>query len=185
MSETKLYENMMQIGAGIEACLKKGLVIPALVLLYSAIDITSWLASDDPNGSVRDYFTRWVQNYMLPSSLLECSALEIYSARCGLVHTLTPDSRLSEQGGIRRIAYAWGTVKSSDLQSLIDRTGWADRLVSVKVEEMYEAWRLGLLAFTEELKQDPQKAVSVYERADKFFEQLSGETLNAILGKGS
>jgi hypothetical protein len=183
VSETKLYGNMMQLGAGIETCLEKRLVTPALILLYSAIDIASWLASDNPNASVRDYFTGWVQDYVLSGKPLGCDALELYSARCGLVHTLTPDSRLVEQAGVRRIAYAWGTAKSSDLQSLIDRTGWSDRLVAVHVEELYEAWRLGLLAFTEALQENSQKATAVYERANKFFDNLAAEPFEALLGK--
>lgn len=183
VNETKLYTNMMQLGAGIEACLEKRLITPALILLYSAIDITSWLASDNPNASVRDCFTSWVKDYMLPSKPLECSALELYAARCGLVHTLTPDSRLVEQGGVRRIGYAWGTAKSNDLQRLINSTNWSDKLVSVQVEELYEAWRLGLLAFTKELQENSQRATAVYERANKFFANLAAEPFEEFLSK--
>ena len=180
VSETKLYDNMMQLGAGVEACLEKRLIASGLVLLYSAIDIASWVASDNPNASVRDYFTAWVDGYMLPGKPLRCTALELYSARCGLVHTLTPDSRLTQRG-VRRIAYAWGIGTSSDLHKLIAMSGSSDKFVAVHVEELYEAWRFGLLAFTTELQKDPQKAAAVYERANKFFANLATEPFEDLL----
>ena len=151
------------------------------MLLYSAIDIASWLASDNASASVRNYFIAWVDGYMLPCKPLRCTALELYSARCGLVHTLTPDSRLVEQGA-RRIAYAWGTGKSSDLQRLIEMTSWSSKLVAVHVEELYEAWRFGLLAFTNELQENPHKAAAVYEQANKFFANLAAEPFEELLG---
>jgi hypothetical protein len=172
---------MLQLDAAIEACLEKKLVTPALVLLYSAIDIGSWLASEDPNASVRDYFTAWVENYLLPSKPLNCTALELYSARCGLVHTFTPDSRLVEQGKARRIVYAWGTAKSADLQKLIDMKGWSDKLVAVHVEELYAAWRLGVLSFAKELENKPPKAAAVNERTKKFFSNLAAKPFESLL----
>jgi hypothetical protein len=57
MSGTKLIGAFEQLGAGIEACLEKKLITPALVLLYSDIDILGWVAAEDPNSSVRDKFT--------------------------------------------------------------------------------------------------------------------------------
>ena len=132
MADIKFQENLVQLGAGIETCLEKKLTTSALVLLYSAIDITSWLAADDLNASVRAYFTTWVEKYLLSAIPLGITALELYAARCGLIHTFTPDSRLVEQGKARRIVYAWGTAKSTDLQELIDKTKWSDKLVRKK-----------------------------------------------------
>jgi hypothetical protein len=128
---------MTQLGTGIGVCFDKKLITSALVLLYSAIDITSWLASDKPNATVRECFVTWVEKYLLASKPLKCTALELYSARFGLVHTLTPDSQLVEQGKARLIAYAWGTAKSNDLSKLIDMTKLSDKAVAVQVEELW------------------------------------------------
>ena len=184
VSEDKFQKNMMQLGAGIETCLQQRLITPALVLLYSAIDITSWLAADAPTTPVRESFTAWVNRYLLSAKPLRCTALDLYSARCGLVHTLTPDSRLVQQGKCRQIAYAWGTTNSGDLDELIARTNWSSKLVAVHVEELYEAWRLGLLAFTEELENNPEKAAVVYERATKFFANLAAEPFESLVRGG-
>ena len=36
------------------------------------------------------------------------SGLDLYAARCGVLHTYTMDSRLSTEGKAKRILYAWG-----------------------------------------------------------------------------
>ncbi|MFC1619192.1 hypothetical protein ACFL45_04525 [Candidatus Neomarinimicrobiota bacterium] len=172
MSEAKLIENMRQLGEGIQACLDKKLYTSALILIYSAIDITGWLASTNPKAKVRKRFTNWVDSYLLSAKELGCTSLELYSARCGLVHTFTPDSKIVESEKVRRIAYAWGEKKSSDLQKLIEKTGWSDRLVAVRVEDLYEAWRLGLVMFIHELKDNQKRAEVVYTRASKFYDQI-------------
>jgi hypothetical protein len=175
----------MQLGEGIQACLDKKLYPPALILIYSAIDITSWLASDNPKASVRKRFTTWVNKYLLYAKPLGCTAIELYSARCGIIHTYTAFSKLVEKGKARIITYAWGTAKSSDFQKLIDMTSWTDKAVVLHVEELYEAWRLGLLAFVDELKDDRIKAQAVYERSSNFFDNLAADKFDSLLKKSS
>jgi hypothetical protein len=105
MSEQALAENMVELGAGIEACMEKGLQRPTLVLLYSAIDVAAWLSNDDPNAGVGKRFMGWVDRYLLKAKPLHCTAADLYSARCGLVHTLTSDSDMSDKRKARRV---WG-----------------------------------------------------------------------------
>jgi hypothetical protein len=50
---------------------------------------------------------------MLPGSDLECDAEEIWGARCGLLHTLTAESNMSRNRGVRMINYI-GTVQSAE-----------------------------------------------------------------------
>ena len=180
MSDPKLLENLMQLGAGVQACLDKRLSMPALILLYSAIDITSWLASGYTSSTVRERFTSWVDQYLLSAKRLGCTSLELYSARCGIVHTFTPDSQLANIEGIRRVAYAWGSAKSVDLQTLIEKTNWTDRLVAVHVEELFEGWRLGALAFVNELQENPKRAEMVKLKARKFFDHLAADSIESL-----
>src|SRR2546430_3498723 len=114
MSEQKLYRNLMLLGAGIEACLQNSLSAPALILLYSGIDTAGWLDSDQQYAT-RSSFISWVDKYLLRAKKLACTALDLYAARCGLVHIFTPDSHLSARGDARRICYAWGRGRAEDL----------------------------------------------------------------------
>jgi len=62
-----------------------------LVLLYSAIDALSWLYSDQMDVNKRnvgDDYKKWVITFLLPNlEGYNCTATEIYLARCSVLHT--------------------------------------------------------------------------------------------------
>jgi hypothetical protein len=160
----------MLLGAGVESCIENKLSAPALILIYSGIDTAGWLDSDQPFAT-RTSFIGWVERYLLPSRPLNCTAVDLYAARCGLLHTMTPDSQLSAQGRARRICYAWGQGRVEDIQHTIDISNNSSEYVAVHVEELYEAWRLGLLTFTQEIDTDPARKSRVYAKANQFFSE--------------
>ena len=134
MSEEKLFINLLSLAAGAEICIKNELIGPALILIYSSIDTCGWLDSYCAFAT-RASFTDWTENYLLTAKTLQCSALDLYAARCGLLHTLTPDSQLSAHGKARRICYAWGKGKAQDLQRIIDLSNKRSTYVAVHVAE--------------------------------------------------
>jgi hypothetical protein len=180
MSEQKLYRNLMLLGAGVETCLQNNLSGPALILLYSGIDTAGWLDSDKQYAT-RSSFINWVDKYLLRAKPLACTALDLYAARCGLVHIFTPDSQLSAQGHARRICYSWGRARVEDLQRTIDLSNKGTEYVAVHINELYEAWRLGLLAFTEDIENDPARKTRVYAKAKQFFSELNVEHVTDLL----
>jgi len=180
VSEQTLYTKLMLLGSGIDTCLEKELTAPALILLYSGIDTAGWLDSPDRDAT-RDSFLKWVENYLLKAKPFACTALELYAARCGLLHTMTPDSRLSFEGKARRICYAWGTARMEDLQQGIDLTSSSGKYVPVHVNELLEAWRLGVLRFSNELEADPARRARVYAKAGQFFADLGIDLLRSAL----
>jgi hypothetical protein len=182
MRELALYENIMLLGSGIEVCIDKKLSGPALILIYSAIDTVGWLDSPDEYAN-KTSFIKWVEAYLLKVKSLECTALDLYAARCGLLHTFSPDSRLTSKGKARRIYYAWGKASVQHLQRTIDLMEKSNELVAVHVNGLYEGWRLGVLKFIEELEKDRERKLQVFEKATKFFSELGLETLPKILDK--
>jgi hypothetical protein len=182
MSELALYKNIMLLGSGIEVCIEKKVSGPALILIYSAIDTVGWLNSADEHAT-RTSFIKWVDTYLLKAKPLKCSALELYAARCGLLHTFSADSRLSSERKARRIFYAWGTAIVQDLQRSIDLINKSTECVAVHVNDLYEGWRLGVLHFTEELEKDHERKLRVHEKAAKFFSELGLETVSKVLTK--
>lgn len=170
----------MLLGAGVETCLQNNLSGPALILLYSSIDTAGWLDSDQQYAT-RSSFINWVDKYLLRAKPLACMALDLYAARCGLVHIFTPDSQLSTQGHARRICYAWGQARAEDLQRTIDLSNKGTEYVAVHVDELYEAWRLGLLAFTEDIENDPARKTRVYAKAKQFFSELNVDQVTDLL----
>jgi hypothetical protein len=180
MDEYPLLKNMMLLTSGIKACMEKKAIIPTLVLIYSAIDTTGWLDSTDV-FSTRNDFIRWVDSYLLKTKPLKCTPMDLYAARCGLLHTFTPDSQLSSSGKARAIYYAWGKAKVEDIQRAIDLQNKSNELVAVHVNELYEAWLSGLALWGEDLDKDSNKSAKVIEKAKKFFTDLSMETMSEIL----
>ncbi len=180
MSGLPLYKNIMLLTSGIEACVEKKLNGSALILIYSGIDTVGWLDSAE-EFATRTSFMNWVDTYLLKAKPLACTSLELYAARCGLLHTLTPDSQLCSSGKARYIYYAWGTADAQDLQCVIDLTNKSGKYVVVHVSDLYEAWKLGVLDFIEELEKDPDRKAWVYKKADKFFAELGLKTVSDIL----
>ena len=179
-SKQHLEARLAQIAEAIFLCIERKLVTPSLILIFSAIDITSWLDDEDPKESVKTRFTRWVDRYLLPAKPLQCTAIELYAARCGLVHTLTPESNLTKQENVRQIIYAWGTSKADKLQEMIT-LGQISKYVSLHIEELLKAYLLGLATFLEEVSNNPSKAAKVYAKSDKFFGTLTEEHADALL----
>jgi hypothetical protein len=183
MTAEAVYGNLMILGEGFEACAEKHLQLPSLIVLYSAIDITAWLANDDTNAGVDKRYTAWVDQYLLKAKPLPCNSADLYAARCGTLHTLTADSDMNAKGKARQIAYAWGDRSAADLQRLSVALGMDKAYVVVQIEELYDGWKRGVQDFTEELKNDPIRAARVYARAARFFDTSSTETIDQIIQK--
>jgi hypothetical protein len=176
-----MERGLLELGRGIEMLLDANLREPSLILTYSAIDIAGWLNCDDPNATVEDSFTAWTDRYLLRARPLNCTALELYGARCGLLHTMTANARLIAEGRGRHVAYAWGGADVNHMQTLIDRRGVEGRLAVVHMRDLYEAWRGGLLLFQQELGTDSPRAARVYGRAGQFFDTFSTEDVGEAL----
>jgi hypothetical protein len=180
MSENALYKNLMLLGGGIDVCLEKNLIAPALILMYSAIDTSGWLDSDD-EFATRDSFLNWVERYLFKAKAFSCTALELYAARCGLLHTFTSDSKLTKRGEARRACYAWGPAKAEDLQKAIDLMGSGGEYYALHVNELYEGWRHGVLAFAGELDADATRKANVTEKATRFLADVGVVPVDELL----
>jgi hypothetical protein len=180
MSEEKLHENLMSLSKGVEACLDNRLIGPALILIYAAIDTLGWLDSKEPFATRRS-FIEWTERYLLSSKGLTCTATDLFAARCGLLHTFTPNSQLSSDQKARRICYSWGKSRVEDLQRSIDLANKVDEYVAVKVEELFAAWRDGALAFTTELDSDAERSERVVTKARNFFSEMGAESITELL----
>jgi hypothetical protein len=96
---------------GIGTCLTAELPEAALVLLYSGIDTFGMLAALPGSGkTTRSTFVQWCETYIV--SRLQStdgepvSGLDLYGARCGVLHTSTPVSELGRDGVTHEILNA-------------------------------------------------------------------------------
>ncbi len=84
---------------GVEACLKQQCLVSAVTLIYSSID--SLAALTRPVGQRKTnltHFLSWLKSYLLPAARFSCAAEDLYGARCGVLHTYSPDSGIRQQG---------------------------------------------------------------------------------------
>jgi hypothetical protein len=181
MGEYPLLENIMLLKSGIDACIEKKAFAPALILIYSAIDTTGWLDSK-AEFSTRDDFIEWVDKYLLKAKPLKCTAIDLYAARCGVLHTFTSCSRLSSVGKANIIFYAWGKANAEDMQRIMDyKNKSSNHPIVIHVDELYQAWLLGLGLWGKDLDCDSDKSTRVIAKAAKFFGDISVGTVSNIL----
>ena len=76
----------------------------ALILLFAGIDILGALDTADGEATKLS-FINWADKYMAPQAKLGCSSLELYSARCGVLHALSAQTRLAAQGSARQFVF--------------------------------------------------------------------------------
>ncbi len=91
---------------GINVCLESECFGSAVILILSGIDTMANLSM--PVGQVdvtRDDFVRWCDRYIRFRGSEQLTGLELYSARCGMLHTYTVESRLTRSGQCRKLVY--------------------------------------------------------------------------------
>jgi len=172
------FQNMAQLLSAIEDCLEKRRLLPCLTLLYSGIDVVASLERRSDEGT-KAAFVRWVTEFLLKSYPLSCTALELYAARCGVVHAFSPESDLSQRGVTRRLIYAWGNAKKSDLAEAAQRLNRTD--VAVQVEELIEGFRRGLVSYREEVVRDPERRRRVEAGTDLWFVHMDQNSVKEFL----
>lgn len=56
-----------------------------------------------------------------------------------------------------------------------------DKCVALNVNDLYEAWQLGVLRFCEEVEKDSERRARVYIKAGQFFAEVGLDTMSDIL----
>jgi hypothetical protein len=127
--------------------------MPCLILLYAGIDVAASLEPSVGKG-VGERVEKWVDRYMLSGRTLPCTSKEIYAARCGVVHTFTPDSDISRAGRARVIGYAYGNAELKKLDEATVLSGRQGLQVNVHLGDLIEVFRAGFETYLKEALSD-------------------------------
>jgi hypothetical protein len=170
---------------------------PALILIYSSIDAASWLSAEDPDGHVQTYFVNWVEKY-LPTDRFNCSSLELWAARNGIVHTLSASSRLTRRGKARPIIYVnrggdreilerLETIRTAknlrqirDSQRGTDDAGMSSNVI-VEVDALLNGVREGVTRMLNDAKTDPLLKSRIEQRESNVLATISDRRAGALL----
>jgi hypothetical protein len=110
---------------------------------------------------------------------MPCTALELYAARCGILHTFTADSDLSRKQGVCRIIYAWGNARNEDLSKVVKALGGAE--VAIHVRELIDSFAAGLLLYLEGVVQNPDRLRRIEKSTDLWFSHLDQDSVANFL----
>lgn len=164
-----LEGQMKQFVRAIEVCLEEDLWEPALVLMLSFIDACAWLCrpEDAVKSRMADYIS-WTDAYLLPDSGLQCTAEDLYGARCGLVHSVTGESDLHRQNKVPKIF--WSRSQSDETYTLI-QLRMAENLepIGINIDHLFWALRQALERFVRKLQTDDELATRVGRRVHKSY----------------
>jgi hypothetical protein len=168
MSTEALFENTTRHLNAIDLCIKNKLRMPALILVYSGIDILA--ALNRPEGKeegTRKDFKDWCEKYMLSNQQLPCSSSDLYSARCGVVHSYSSQSRLTRNKEAKEIVYSWGNQSPEPLKDILNSIDYPAHVLHV--ETLVDVFKAAVNDFLEEVGKDNSRIKLVLERAAKLF----------------
>lgn len=172
-----LVQNIKELVQVIDDCLEHVRLLPCLSLLYTGIDVIASLERQ-AGEKVWESFTRWADRYMVQQTGLHVTALELYGARCGILHTFTAESNLHARGQVRQVYYAWGSARPEELQRAVDSLG--KPATAVHVRDVVEAFRCGAAAYLDELASDVRRRQGIAPRIGLWFRHTQPGLVDAF-----
>jgi hypothetical protein len=154
---------------GIALSLENELPEQALALIYSGIDTLGLLgAAASITDATRSTFMPWCETYILPRvQSVEgdpLTAVDLYAARCGVLHTSTPASALGRKGDAREIWYQFRGRTGINMLCVLPVPA-----LRLDVEVLAWAFRDGALAFLADLQKDLVRLQVADNRAQHFL----------------
>ena len=140
----------------------------AVILIYSGIDTMAYLSMPAGQEDVTQTdFVRWAERYIHFPCKEQLTGLDLYGARCGMLHNYGVVSRLSRQGKCRQIGY----LGKSKPEVIFNPSASTD-LVLVSVSGLAQAFFDGIDAFLINLFSDTQQAPIAEERFRKLLHRF-------------
>lgn len=173
----EFYKNHFK---AIDLCMENELQMQALILIYSGIDIFSVLGRPrEKEQANRQDYIKWCEQYMLPNINLPCTGMDLYSARCGIVHTSTMHSQLSKNGKAKAIIYSWGIAPPEALQSALDESG--KPVVAIHIDSLITIFKQGVENFFLKVGENQKYIDLVLSRAANLLRNRPIESFNTTL----
>lgn len=131
----------------------------ALSLVFSSIDKMAWLCSADTDSTRKD-FLGWMDQYFMPGNTTTLSAIDLYAARCGFLHSGSAESKLYRDGKAKQIFYSTGPLRAqseveNEIFTKLPEIGIRpDDTVIVQCVELLGLWSAAINRFTDAIESD-------------------------------
>lgn len=153
-----------QTKRGIQLCVSESLVVPALGLLYSGIDVLGYLGSSQMSATRKtfiDWSTQYLAGFLGAKGL---SGTDLYSARCGVLHTGQAPSDMVASGKAREL---WYRFRGESHINLLTNT--PQPAVLIDLEELVSEFESAMDNFVSDLGNKPTLATQAQAKAEVFF----------------
>jgi hypothetical protein len=146
-----------------------------MVIIYSAIDSMGLLdAAPTVTKATGGTFKAWVKKYMLsPGTVLDFNEVDLWGARCGVLHTFTTQSDLSDGGKAKQIQYYSGAKDSPFAKAFVTATKEIDGGVHVPahIEDTLLAFCDGVRKFAADLQSNCKTNDAYEARLNNVLQQ--------------
>lgn len=137
-----------------------------LSLCYNVIDVLSCLSG---RGTEGDNFMRWARDYVIKPAKLGCNERELYIARCGLTHQLSPGQPKGRRSKERMVCYGPDEKRTEVVNRLTEMVGRGNKFIFISVEDLLKAVESGVEIFISRLATDSEMKSRVEERAKSLY----------------
>ncbi len=133
MNQNNEWVVLRSLTEQIKRCDDQGLTTPSVAMCFICIDAMASLARPSGKDKVtRNDFIEWCDKYLKPTSLHQqyhYSGVDIYAARCALIHTYGTTAELHEKPNVVKFLY-------HDLQSLSHDVYAEDNIVVISTKSL-------------------------------------------------
>jgi len=144
-----------------------------LILVYSGIDAMAHLTMPAGKDKVtRADFIAWAEKFLQfrdadKNPTLTLPGIELYAARCALVHTYSSEADLHKEGKVKRqIGYG------DEFLPEVAEKAEVEHLVMVSIRGLVDAFARGIAATLQDIKGDEPRRKLFAERLDKMVHEL-------------
>jgi len=142
-----------------------GFADAALTLLYSAIDTLAFLSAPaNTKKAGRRYFIDWCKRYIVLSPHSAVTGIDLYGARCGILHTSSATSELGSEGKAREVWYRFEGQAGVNLM-----TNTPHPALNLDIEELVGAFGNGSQQFVADLAGNLAQRTIAQERVGQLF----------------
>jgi hypothetical protein len=166
------------IKAGIRVTLEGNCLGSAVILILSGIDAMAYLEMPAGQDDVtRSDFVRWAERYIKFPCKDQLTGLDLYGARCAMLHNYGTASDLSRKEKCRQVGYMDKSVPAVRYNPKVSRD-----VVLVSVPALAEAFFSGLDKFLVDLFRDMKKASVAEQRLKNLVQAIpfKQETRGAV-----
>jgi hypothetical protein len=172
MAKDLYGSNLRELIKTIDSCFKHKENFSGLILLYSTLDIIVWLSRDQHAAdATRKDFILWVEEYLLPGSKLPCSAEELYSARCFLIHSYAPEwgMGMNREGEAKKIVYTGGFIDKETVDGHTSASSDKDQSIILNIDDLVSSLKTAIQRFNYCLSDNQPLSELIDERSKRFF----------------